>query len=60
MPLEMRERCERCERALGDGGEAHIHGYECTFRGDCAAAMDAVCPNRGGEPPRRPRRAGKT
>ena len=59
MPLEMRESRETCECALGHGGEAHIRGYECIFRGDCAAAMGAVCPIRGGEPPRRPRRAAK-
>ena len=60
MPLDMRESCENCERALGHGDEAHICSYECTFCGGCAVAMDAVCPNCGGELLRRPRRAAKT
>ncbi len=57
MALEMREQCEKCERALGNGDEAHICSYECTFCGDCTGAMNAVCPNCGGELLRRPRRA---
>jgi hypothetical protein len=56
MALEMRERCEKCESPLGPGDEAHICSFECTFCGDCARAMNAVCPNCGGELVRRPRR----
>lgn len=56
MALEMRERCERCETALGDRGEAYICSYECTFCAPCAGALSATCPNCGGELVRRPRR----
>jgi hypothetical protein len=53
----MRTQSERCKLALDDEGEAFICSYECTF---CAAGVDHVCPNRGGElvarPKRRPRR----
>lgn len=59
MALEMKGGCERCEAALGWQAEAHICSYECTFCGDCSAAMNAICPNCGGELLRRPRRAAK-
>jgi uncharacterized protein len=55
MALEMRADCERCGQALDAAGEAYICTFECTFCGDCTAAMDAVCPNCGGELARRPR-----
>jgi hypothetical protein len=57
MTLEMRAACERCGQALDAAGEAYICTFECTFCGDCTAAMDAVCPNCGGELVRRPRPA---
>ncbi len=56
MALEMRERCERCETALGPRGEACICSYECTFCAPCAGELSATCPNCGGELLRRPRR----
>ena len=56
MALEMRNRCERCAGALAADGEAFICSYECTFCGECAQAMQAICPNCGGELVRRPRR----
>ncbi len=59
MALEMRERCERCETALGDRGEAYICSYECTFCAPCEGALSATCPNCGGELVRRPRRAAR-
>ncbi len=55
MALEMRRACERCGQALDEAGEAYICTFECTFCGDCTAAMGAVCPNCGGELVRRPR-----
>ncbi|MFI6587666.1 DUF1272 domain-containing protein [Embleya sp. NPDC050493] len=57
MALEMRERCERCDVALGADGPARICSYECTFCEPCSAAMDDTCPNCGGELVPRPRRA---
>ena len=57
MPLEMRDRCERCTTtALPVDGPARICSYECTFCVPCAEAMGRVCPNCGGELVARPRR----
>ncbi|HZN14400.1 MAG TPA: DUF1272 domain-containing protein [Acidimicrobiales bacterium] len=55
--LEMRTKCERCEAPLAADSAAAICSYECTFCPDCAGAMNAVCPNCGGELLTRPRRA---
>lgn len=58
MPLEMRDRCERCSAPLPkDCAEARICSYECTFCARCSEAMDGRCPNCGGELVPRPRRA---
>ena len=56
MALELRESCERCDAALPHEAEAFICSYECTFCPGCTSAMDATCPNCGGELVRRPRR----
>ena len=56
MALEMRAECERCGCPLAPEGPARICSYECTFCAECAAAMDGVCPNCGGELVPRPRR----
>jgi hypothetical protein len=58
MALEMKDRCEKCEKALDMDATAFICVYECTFCADCAAQMQKVCPNCGGELVKRPR-AGK-
>jgi len=55
--LNMKPDCERCHTLLEPAGEAFICSYECTFCGNCCRAMQAVCPNCGGELLRRPRRA---
>jgi hypothetical protein len=60
MAQEMLEQCEKCERTLGHGDEAHICSHECTFCADCSDAMSAICPNCGGELLRRPRRDATT
>ncbi|MDQ3994715.1 MAG: DUF1272 domain-containing protein [Actinomycetota bacterium] len=57
MALELRTSCERCGRTLAATDEAHICVFECTFCAECTAAIDAVCPNCGGELARRPRPA---
>jgi hypothetical protein len=54
--LEMRSTCERCTRPLDHGSHAFICSYECTFCGACAAELEHICPNCGGELVRRPRR----
>jgi hypothetical protein len=59
MSLEMRTGCERCGAALTDEGLAFICNYDCTFCAGCAAEMDLVCPNCGGELVARPRRRPK-
>jgi hypothetical protein len=56
VPLEMRDRCERCDDAIEQGGPAFICSYECTFCEKCAASMNQICANCGGELVRRPRR----
>jgi len=56
MALEMRDKCEKCGKPLLKDGKAYICSYECTFCEDCAQAMQAVCPNCGGELVIRPRR----
>jgi len=56
MALEMRTACERCDRPLTHADDARICSYECTFCPACADAMEAVCPNCGGELVRRPTR----
>ena len=56
MALEMTTKCERCAGFLGLRAEAFICTYECTFCPACTEAMQAVCPNCGGELVRRPRR----
>jgi uncharacterized protein len=54
--LEMKPACEQCGSALGPEAHALICSYECTFCPDCSAAMNAICPNCGGELRERPRR----
>ncbi|MBV9915292.1 MAG: DUF1272 domain-containing protein [Solirubrobacterales bacterium] len=54
----MRIDSERCGAPLALDGPATICSYECTFCRDCAEAMDARCPNCGGELVSRPRRVG--
>ena len=56
MALEMRTVSERCHATLALDGLAHICGYECTCCDLCTTAMNAVCPNCGGELSRRSRR----
>jgi hypothetical protein len=57
MSLVMKSECERCDSALPLASpEARICSYECTFCARCAAALDAKCPNCGGELVARPRR----
>ncbi len=53
----MRTECERCGAGLSPGGEARICSFECTFCVACADAMDAVCPNCGGDLVARPKRS---
>jgi hypothetical protein len=58
MALEMRTECERCQAPLPAEAAATICTFECTFCPDCAASLEHVCPNCGGELVARPRRRG--
>jgi organic hydroperoxide reductase OsmC/OhrA len=61
MALEMKHECERCKAGLeGSGRSAWICSYECTYCGECASAMERICPNCSGELVRRPRRGAVT
>jgi len=54
--LDMKTACEKCNVQLGHQDAAYICSYECTFCADCAAIMDYICPNCGGDLLRRPAR----
>ena len=54
--LEMKPKCEKCDKKLGWGDEVRICSYECTWCPDCATAMNETCPNCGGELRARPKR----
>ena len=54
--LEMKPECERCGTDTPADGTAYVCSYECTFCEACTGAMEARCPNCGGELLRRPRR----
>lgn len=57
LSLVMKQSCERCGVGLAPEGAALICSYECTFCPDCGTALEAICPNCGGELVARPRRA---
>ena len=54
--LEMKAKCEKCEKELGWEDDVRICSYECTWCQECGAAMNDICPNCGGELLARPRR----
>ncbi len=58
MALEMREKCEKCEKGIQKNSTAYICTHECTFCHDCSENMNYDCPNCGGELVRRPRKKG--
>jgi hypothetical protein len=59
--LEIRDKCERCEKPLAaDTTDALICSFECTFCSQCGADMNHVCPNCSGELVRRPARVTPT
>jgi len=57
MHLEMKRHCEKCMAALPGDREAYICSFECTFCSSCAASLQKVCPNCGGDLVPRPRRS---
>ena len=60
MALEIRNKCERCEKPLAAPDEACICSFECTFCPECTRELANICPNCGGELVRRPRPAKKS
>ncbi len=45
MALEMRSKCERCDKALvPESDQARICSYECTFCADCSDGMNGPLP----------------
>jgi hypothetical protein len=56
MALRMKGECEKCYQPLPAAGMAKICSYECSFCEKCAAEMNNICPNCGGELLQRPRR----
>ncbi len=47
--LELRSRCENCQRALPPmATDACICSFECTFCSACVELLQNVCPNCGG------------
>jgi hypothetical protein len=59
MSLQMKSKCERCERALEVSARAFICSYECTFCPTCAGELKGVCPACSGELVPRPVRDAK-
>ncbi len=57
MALEIRNKCESCERTLEPSDEAYICTFECTFCPECTKELNSICPNCSGELVRRPRPA---
>jgi len=53
--LELRPSCEGCDVDLPPASrKALICSFECTFCADCAAHLNGICPNCGGELVSRP------
>jgi uncharacterized protein len=55
MGLEMKTKCEKCEKKVQD--DAYICVHECTFCYKCTNDMSNICPNCSGELVRRPKHA---
>jgi uncharacterized protein len=49
MMTAVKDKCEKCGRALALPAPAQCCSFQCTFCPDCAAAMKHVCPNCSGE-----------
>jgi uncharacterized protein len=44
-----KNKCEKCEKVLPVRTEGYSCSFQCTFCDRCAAALQFVCPNCGGE-----------
>ena len=45
----VKDKCEKCCKALAPPAPAQCCSFQCTFCPDCADAMKHVCPNCSGE-----------
>ena len=45
----VKDKCEKCGRALAPPAPAQCCSFQCTFCPDCANEMKHVCPNCSGE-----------
>ena len=49
MMTQVKDKCEKCGKALAPPAAAQCCSFQCTFCPDCADAMKHVCPNCSGE-----------
>ena len=49
MMTAVKDKCEKCGKALAPPAPAQCCSFQCTFCPDCADAMKHVCPNCSGE-----------
>jgi uncharacterized protein len=49
MMTQVKDKCEKCGRALAPPEPAQCCSFQCTFCPTCAGAMNHVCPNCSGE-----------
>ena len=49
MMTQVKDKCEKCGKALAPPAPAQCCSFQCTFCPECAGAMNHVCPNCSGE-----------
>lgn len=49
MMTQVKDKCEKCGKALAPPEPAQCCSFQCTFCPECAGAMNHVCPNCSGE-----------
>jgi hypothetical protein len=49
MMTAVKDKCEKCGKALAPPAAAECCSFQCTFCPDCAGEMKHVCPNCSGE-----------
>lgn len=49
MMTQVKDKCEKCGRALDPPEPAQCCSFQCTFCPQCAGTMNHVCPNCSGE-----------
>jgi membrane protease subunit (stomatin/prohibitin family) len=46
---QVKDKCEKCGKALPVSADAQCCSFQCTFCPDCATAYNHVCPNCSGQ-----------